>query len=70
MSRTRRAPGLRTTPLWFTLEHMYGIEVAWCRCAGCGTEAELPAAETESVAVPCPDCSGPMAREWTWETAA
>lgn len=61
---------LRITPLWFTLERMYGDEVSWCRCPGCGTEAELPAAETTGIAVPCPDCTDPMVQEWTWESAA
>ncbi|SFO38989.1 hypothetical protein SAMN05216207_105027 [Pseudonocardia ammonioxydans] len=64
------APGLRTTPVWFTLEHMYVRDVSWCRCAGCGVQAELPAGETAGVEVPCPDCAGPMTEEWTWETAA
>ncbi|MBC3193450.1 hypothetical protein H7X46_20525 [Pseudonocardia sp. C8] len=48
---------------------MYATEVTWCRCAGCGAEAELPATETTGVAVPCPDCADPMAEEWTWEAA-
>lgn len=56
--------------MWFTLEHMYGVEVAWCHCAGCGAEAELPAEETTDVTVPCPDCADPMVAEWSWETAA
>lgn len=47
---------------------MYGV--TWCRCAGCGVQAELPAGETENVAVPCPDCADPMSEEWTWENAA
>lgn len=61
---------MRITQLCFTLERMYGTEVAWCRCTGCGAEAELPARETDGVAVPCPDCAGAMAQEWTWEVAA
>ncbi|BBG04038.1 hypothetical protein C8E95_2393 [Pseudonocardia autotrophica] len=56
--------------MWFTLERMYGNEVSWCRCPGCGTEAELPAVETVGIAVPCPDCTDPMVPEWTWESAA
>lgn len=50
---------------------MYASEVvSWCRCAGCGAEAELPAAETAGVEVPCPDCADPMSEEFSWETAA
>ncbi|NIB31085.1 hypothetical protein HBB16_04150 [Pseudonocardia sp. MCCB 268] len=45
---------------------MYATEVTWCRCAGCGAEAELPATETAGVAVPC-GLRRPMAEEWTWE---
>lgn len=61
--------------MWFTLEHMYAtevswVEVSWCRCGGCGAQAELPAEEAAGVAVPCPECADPMAEEWTWVTAA
>ncbi|MEQ3549158.1 hypothetical protein WIS52_01635 [Pseudonocardia nematodicida] len=52
---------------------MYGenaYEVSWRRCDGCGSQAELPAAETAGAAVPCPDCTGAMAEEWSWVAAA
>lgn len=53
------------------LERMYATrETAWCRCSGCGGEAELPAEETTGVDVPCPDCTTPMNELWSWETAA
>ncbi|WP_156819361.1 hypothetical protein [Pseudonocardia sp. HH130630-07] len=50
---------------------MYATEdVSWCRCAGCGAEAELPAVDAAGVEVPCPDCADPMAVEFSWESAA
>lgn len=43
---------------------------AWWTCSECGGDAELPATETVGFEVVCPDCTGPMAEQWRWESAA
>jgi len=44
------------------------VTVWWC-CSECGTEVELPAAET-AFHLSCLDCSGSLHEMWRWEPAA
>ncbi len=44
--------------------------VVWSRCADCGIDVELPAADTAGFVVPCPDCPGSLHELWRWEPTA
>lgn len=59
------------TPVSFTISDMdTTITTGWWSCPGCAVEAELPVSATSGCEVPCPDCGGPMAEQWRWDTAA
>jgi hypothetical protein len=63
------------TGMSFTLGAMEVTElepagVVWWGCADCGTNVELPGAETAGYLIDCPDCPGSLVELWRWDSAA
>lgn len=42
----------------------------WWSCPDCGVDAEISGPEGAAGAVPCPDCTAPMAEAWRWDAAS
>jgi hypothetical protein len=41
----------------------------WWACSDCGVDVELTGGDG-ALAEPCPDCTGDMAVQWSWDAAA